>query len=96
MSFPRERSDEQRHDLVEAVAREIQFLGLTASAVHFLRSSQPYRPLGSHAMLFFDPSLHGLFGGTDSSASAILADDLGIEQLIARLEELDEDQGLDA
>lgn len=96
MSFPRERSEEQRDDLVEAVAREIQFLGLTAPAVHFLQASQPYRPLGSTAMLFFDPTLHGLFGGQDASASAILADDIGIEQLIARLEEFDEDQALDA
>jgi hypothetical protein len=96
VSFPRERSDDQRNDLVETVAREIQLLGLTGPAVHFLQASQPYRALGSNAMLFFDPTLHGLFGGQDSSASAILADDIGIEQLIARLEELDEDPALDA
>ena len=55
--------DEQRDELVEEVAREIQLRGLTASAVHFLQASRPYRPLGSNAMLFFDPVLHGLFGG---------------------------------
>ena len=47
-------------------------------------------------MLFFDPTLRGLFGGDVSSASAILADDIGIEQLIDRLEEFDEDDTLDA
>lgn len=96
MSFPRERTDEQRDDLVEQVAREIQFLGLTGPAVHFLHASRPYRPLGSNAMLFFDPTLRGLFGGDDTSAAAILADDIGIEQLIERLEELDEETAWDA
>ena len=47
-------------------------------------------------MLFFDPTLRGLFGGDVVSASAILADDIGIEQLIDRLEEFDEDETLDA
>jgi hypothetical protein len=96
VSFPGERTDEQRDDLVEQVAREIQFLGLTGPAVHFLHASQPYRPLGSNAMLFFDPTLRGLFGGEGSSAAAILADDIGIEQLIERLEEFDDDGALDA
>ena len=38
-------------------------------------------------MLFFDPVLRGVFGGDLASASEILADDTGIELLIARLEE---------
>ena len=66
--------DEQRDELVEEVAREIQLRGLTASAVSFLQASRPYRPLGPNAMLFFDPVLHGLFGGEIPSASALLAD----------------------
>ena len=96
MSFSYERSDEQRDELVERVAREIQLRGLTAPAVHFLQASRPYRPLGANAMLFFDPVLQGLFGGDDASASEILADDAGIEQLIARLEEIDEEITWDA
>ena len=47
-------------------------------------------------MLFFDPVLSGLFGGGFAGASEILADDAGIEQLIARLEELDEEITWDA
>jgi hypothetical protein len=47
-------------------------------------------------MLFFDPVLRGLFGGDDASASEILADDVGIEQLIERLEEIDEEITWDA
>ena len=47
-------------------------------------------------MLFFDPTLRGLFGGEVSSATELLADDIGIEQLIERLEEWDEDDTLDA
>lgn len=88
--------DDQRDELVEQVAREIQLRGLTTSAVHFLHASRPYRPLGANAMLFFDPVLRSLFGGEMAGASAILADDDGIEQLIERLEELNEEITWDA
>ena len=47
-------------------------------------------------MLFFDPVLRGLFGGELRGRAEILADDAGIEQLIARLEELDEEITWDA
>jgi hypothetical protein len=96
MTMEMEPTEEQRDELVEAVAREIQLRGLTSSAVHFLEASRPYRALGANAMLFFDPVLRGLFGGDLASASEILADDTGIELLIARLEELDEELAWDA
>jgi hypothetical protein len=96
VSLPYEPTEEQRDELVEQVAREIQLRGLTGPAVHFLQASRPYRPLGANAMLFFDPTLSGLFGGGFASASEILSDDAGIEQLIARLEELDEEVTFDA
>jgi hypothetical protein len=88
--------EDQRDELVEEVAREIQLRGLTAPAVHFLEASRPYRPLGAHAMLFFDPVLRSIFGGDLAGASTLLADDDGIEQLIERLEELSEEVGWDA
>jgi len=91
VSFPLEPSEEQRNELVEQVAREIQLRGLTSSAVLFLEASRPYRALGANAMLFFDPVLRGVFGGDLASASEIMADDTGIELLIARLEELDDE-----
>lgn len=94
--LPIELPDDQRDELVEQVAREIQVRGLTTSAVHFLHASRPYRPLGANAMLFFDPVLRSLFGGDVAGASAILADEDGIEQLIERLEELDEETTWDA
>ncbi len=93
---PADLPEEQREELVEEVAREIQLRGLTTSAVHFLHASRPYRPLGANAMLFFDPVLRSLFGGDMAGATAILADDDGIEQLIDRLEELDEEMTWDA
>ena len=65
-----EPTEEQRDELVEQVAREIQLRGLTSSAVHFLEASRPYRALGSNAMLFFDPVLRGVFGGDLASARA--------------------------
>lgn len=94
MSF--EPGDELRDELVEEVAREIQLSGSTASAVSFLYASRPYRPLGSDAMLFFDPVLCSLFGGGLAGASAILADEAGIEMLIERLEELQDEVTWDA
>ena len=91
MNSPFSASEEQRDELVEQVAREIELLGMTGPAVHFLEASRPYRALGANAMLFFDPVLRGVFGGELPSATEILADDTGIELLIARLEEQDED-----
>lgn len=95
MSFPLEL-DQRREALVESVAREIRLRGLTGPAVHFLEASRPYRPLGAPAMLFFNPVLSELFGGDSPSATELMADDIGIEALIDRLEELDEIDGWDA
>jgi hypothetical protein len=88
--------DERREALVEQLAQEIRLKGLTWPAVHFLEASRPYRPLGAPAMLFFDPVLGSLFGGDSPSATEILRDDIGIEALIDRLEEMDEVEGWDA
>jgi hypothetical protein len=96
MTGPLSSLEDQRDELVEQLAREIQLRGLTTPAVHFLQASRPYRPLGANAMLFFDPVLRGFFGGELATASEILADDDGIEQLIERLEELEGETGWDA
>ena len=50
MSTSYEAAEEQRDELVEQVAREIQLRGLTGPAVHFLEASRPYRALGANAM----------------------------------------------
>jgi hypothetical protein len=96
VSFPYGSIDDQRDELVETVAREIQLRGLTGPAVHFLEASRPYRALGANAMLFFDPVLRGVFGGDVASVTELLADDAGIEQLIVRLEEIDDEMTWDA
>jgi len=90
------QTEERRDDLVEAVAREIQLRGLTVPAVLFLQASRPYRPLGSSAMVFFDPVLRGVFGGEIPVATELMADDLGIERLIERLQDPDEEIAWDA
>src|SRR4029078_13688026 len=95
MSFPIEPSEEQRNELVEQVAREIQLRGLTSSAVHFLEASRPYRALGANAMLFSDPVLRGVFGGDLASADDILAADTGIHWLTAMFDELEDEPVLD-
>ena len=89
-------AEEASDELVEFVAREIQLRGLTTPAVLFLQSSRPYRPLGSQAMLFFDPVLRGVFGGDVAEVQHLLADDDGIERLIERLQELEEQFTWDA
>jgi hypothetical protein len=97
MNPPRAMEPEESADeLVEYVAREIQLRGLTGPAVMFLEASRPYRPLGSQAMLFFDPVLRGVFNGDLAEMQRLLADDLGIERLIERLEELDDEARWDA
>jgi hypothetical protein len=47
-------------------------------------------------MVFFDPTLRSVFGGEVPVANEILADDLGIEQLIERLQDPDEEIAWDA
>lgn len=78
-------------ELVEFVAREIQVRGLCGPAVLFLEAARPYHPLGSGAMLFFDPVLRGVFADM-AEVHRIMADDDGIE----RLEEIDADLTFDA
>jgi len=87
---------ELREDPVEHVAREIQLHGMTGPAMMFLEASRPYRSLGSQAMLFFDPVLRGIFGSGSLAMQRVLADDSGIERLMERLEEIDEEPGWDA
>ncbi len=96
MTLPFLPVDEQRAALVEEVAREIQLSGMTGPAVLFLHASMPDGGLAGSAMTFFDPVLRELFGGGSAPASALLADEVGIEQLIDRLEELDEESVWDA
>jgi hypothetical protein len=83
-------------DLVEHAAREIQLYGMTGPAMMFLEASRPYRMLGSQAMLFFDPVLRSIFGGGSSALQQVLADEGGIDRLMERLEEIDEEPGCDA
>jgi hypothetical protein len=96
VTFPVFPGDEQRAALVEAVAREIQLSGMTGPAVLFLHASMPDGGLAGSAMTFFDPVLRQIFGGGSAPASALLADEAGVEQLLDRLEELDEESVWDA
>jgi hypothetical protein len=83
-------------DPVESLARQIQLYGMTGPAMMFLEASRPYRALGSQAMVFFDPVLRTIFGSGSDAMQRVLADEGGIERLIERLEEIDEEPGYDA
>jgi hypothetical protein len=89
--------DFRYEDPVEDVAREIQLYGMTVPAMMFLEASRPYRSLGSQAMLFFDPVLRTIFGSGSEAMYRVLSDESGIERLMERLEEIDEEPlGCDA
>ena len=96
MSGPGAAEEPQFEESVEYVAREIQLYGMTGPAVMFLEASRPYRSLGSQAMLFFDPYLRTIFGGGSDAMQRVLAEEGGIDRLIERLEEIDEEPGCDA
>lgn len=83
-------------DPVEDVAREIQLYGMTGPAMMFLEASRPYRALGSQAMLFFDPVLRTIFGSGSDAMYRVLSDESGIDRLMERLEEIDDEVGCDA
>lgn len=83
-------------DDVEIVARAIQLRGATIPAVLFLEANRGAGSLDGLGMLFFDPFLRAIFGGGDPGVASLLADDIGIERLIDRLEELDAEGTLDA
>ena len=83
-------------DPVEDVAREIQLYNISGPAMMFLEASRPYRALGSQAMLFFDPVLRSIFGSGSDAMYRVLADESGIDRLMERLEEIDEEIGCDA
>ena len=83
-------------DPVECMAREIQLYGITTPAMMFLEASRPYHALDGQAMLFFDPTLRTIFGSGSDAMQRVLAEDGGIERLIERLEEIDEEPRCDA
>jgi hypothetical protein len=88
-----ERSEEERLEIVEEVAREIHLRGLTAPAIHFLEASRPDSGLSGSAMLLFDPVLRRVFGTASAPIGTILADEDGIDRLIDRVLELDAEEG---
>ena len=90
---PYEATEEQRDELV---ARKIQLRGLTGPAVHFLEASRPYRALGANECSSSIPCCEACSVATSRRPAGELADDTGIELLIARLEESDDDDHLDA
>ncbi len=68
--------------------------GLRAPAILFLKFHEPLAPLGSQALLLFQPLLEPLgtvLGWTDgermiSECASLLEDPTGVERLLARLE----------
>ena len=50
------------------------------TSVRFARFSIPYRPLGSQAMLFFDPVLRSIFGGGSIAMQRVMSEDGGIDR----------------
>ena len=97
VTTPMEPTEEQRDELVEQVAREIQLRGLTGAGRPLPRG-QPAVPAARRQRdaLLRPGAARRCSAARPPRRREILADDAGIEQLIARLEELDDEAIWDA
>ena len=77
-------------DAVETVAAELDRRGLSAAALLMLDAHRPYRPLASHLGTFLAPLLRPLLGGCSGSVERLLESDEAVDQLVARLREVHE------
>ena len=96
MMAPYEPAEEQRDELVEQVAREIQLRGLTASGGPLPRGQPAVSAARRERDALLRPGPARPVRRRPGLGQRVLADEAGIELLIARLEELDEEIAWDA
>ena len=88
--------DPKDRELLERLARRIVELRLETPALLTIETARPLSVVAGQAMLFFDPVLRTIFGSGSDAMYRVLADESGIDRLIERLEEIDEEVGCDA
>ncbi len=82
-----ELAEERKEQLIEAVARRIEALGLSTPAILMLEANKPLSFLGSQAILILQPILNfALDQSTSQEFAQLLADRQNVERLIQRLE----------
>jgi hypothetical protein len=84
---------EEEREVVDRVARKVVRRGLTAPVILFLESMRPLNFVASQAMLFFGPFASVLFERRDFDVmQRLLERRESIEEILSRIEELDDEQ----
>lgn len=85
-------SEEQKTQLIDALAQQVVKRGLSAPAVLFLELHKPFAFIGSQAGIVFSPFLAPLFGFDRVDAyTQLLSERENWERLVKRIEELTEE-----
>ncbi len=79
-----------RQKLIEEIARRIEQFKVTAPAILFLESCKPLAFLGAQMLWAAQPFLNP-WSSRASELALLFEDPMGIEQLIERLEKMDDD-----
>lgn len=87
-----ELDDARRDALVETWAQQIVARGLGTAAVFLLEAHKPIGPLGAQALLALRPLLNVIMHANLAELAAFMNRPDNIEQLIRRVEQLDEER----
>ena len=86
-------SEEQKTQLIDALAQQVVKRGLSVPAVLFLELHKPFAFIGSQAGIVFSPFLAPFFGfDRVDQYTQLLSERENWERLVERIEELSEEQ----
>jgi hypothetical protein len=86
-------SEEQKAQLIDALAQQVVKRGLSAPAILFLELHKPFAFIGSQASIVFSPFLAPFFGfDRVDQYTQLLSERENWERLVERIEELTEEQ----
>jgi hypothetical protein len=86
-------SEEQKAQLIDALAQQVVKRGLSAPAILFLELHKPFAFIGSQAGIVFSPLLAPFFGfDRVDQYTQLLSERENWERLVERIEELTEEQ----
>jgi hypothetical protein len=86
-------SEEQKAQLIDALAQQVVKRGLSVPAILFLELHKPFAFIGSQAGIVFSPFLAPFFGfDRVDDYTQLLSERENWERLVERIEELTEEQ----
>lgn len=86
-------SEEQKAQLIDALAQQVVKRGLSAPAILFLELHKPFAFIGSQAGIVFSPFFAPFFGfDRIDQYTQLLSERENWERLVERIEELTEEQ----